>query len=110
MAPRLDIITLGVDELEKAREFYESGFGGRGGVTCTEGEHYLESRGHGSAAKPEQSCFFGSFLGIRGLEIKRAEHLSGSGREMTRMQEMAPIHRQGSEVRSQKSEVRPNQQ
>jgi catechol 2,3-dioxygenase-like lactoylglutathione lyase family enzyme len=28
MAPRIDIITLGVDEPEKAREFYERGFGG----------------------------------------------------------------------------------
>jgi uncharacterized protein len=35
MASRLDIITLGVDELEKAREFYESGFGGR--VSGTDG-------------------------------------------------------------------------
>ena len=28
MAPRIDTITLGVDDLEQAREFYESGFGG----------------------------------------------------------------------------------
>jgi uncharacterized protein len=27
MAPRIDIISLGVDDLEQAREFYESGFG-----------------------------------------------------------------------------------
>jgi catechol 2,3-dioxygenase-like lactoylglutathione lyase family enzyme len=28
MAPRIDIISLGVDDLERAREFYERGFGG----------------------------------------------------------------------------------
>src|SRR5437879_12357592 len=85
----------------------ESSVRRRGGVTCTEGEHYLESRGHGSAAKPEQSHFFASFPGIRGLEIKRAEHLSGGGGEMTRMQEMAAIHR--AEFRKQRSEVKKSE-
>ena len=46
MAPKIDIITLGVDDLEQARQFYEWGFGG---VARTEHQALAFGFGPGSS-------------------------------------------------------------
>jgi hypothetical protein len=65
MQPRITVITLGVDDLERAVAFYRDGLGLKtDGIVGTEFEHMEQAARAGArVVKPAQETFWGGYAG-----------------------------------------------
>jgi catechol 2,3-dioxygenase-like lactoylglutathione lyase family enzyme len=64
MKPRITLITLGVDDLERSLAFYRDGSGlATEGITGTQFEHGEARRAGAAIVKPAQPTFYGGYAG-----------------------------------------------